>query len=97
MVSVEADQRRTGQRGRLDRDPQQPQVAADADQAHRRHEQQQAADEDRLRLVAEEESLLGVAGGVAGLAAEDLRRAGGMSLDGFDVVVTGLEPARGGR
>ena len=34
---------------------------------------------------------------VAGLVAEDLRRAGGLRLDGLDVVVTGLEPARGGR
>jgi hypothetical protein len=41
--------------------------------------------------------LAGVRLRMAGLAAEDLRRAGGMRLGGLDVVVTGLEPARGGR
>ncbi len=32
---------------------------------------------------------------MAGLVAEDLRRAGGMRLDGLDVVVTRLEPSSG--
>ena len=51
----------------------------------------------RLEAVMPAADLAGVRLRMAGLAAEDLRRAGGMSLDGFDVVVTGLEPARGGR
>ena len=45
VVAVEVDQRRRGQRRRLDRHPQQAQVLADGHQGHRRQEQQQAAGE----------------------------------------------------
>jgi hypothetical protein len=51
----------------------------------------------RLEAVMPAADLAGVRLRMAGLVAEDLRRAGGMRLDGLDVVVTGLEPARGGR
>jgi hypothetical protein len=51
----------------------------------------------RLEALMPAADLAGVRLRMAGLVAEDLRRAGAMRLDGLDVVVTGLEPARGGR
>lgn len=51
----------------------------------------------RLEAIMPAADLAGVRQRMAGLVAEDLRRAGGMSLDGLDVVVTGFAPARGGR
>lgn len=51
----------------------------------------------RLEALMPAADLAGVRLRMAGLVAEDLRHAGGMRLDGLDVVVTGLEPARGGR
>ena len=51
----------------------------------------------RLEALMPAADLAGVRLRMAGLVAEDLRRAGGLRLDGLDVVVTGLEPARGGR
>jgi len=49
----------------------------------------------RLEALMPAADLAGVRLRMAGLVAEDLRRAGGMRLDGLDVVVTGLGPARG--
>ncbi len=51
----------------------------------------------RLEALMPAADLAGIRLRMAGLAADDLRRAGGMRLDGLDVVVTGLAPARGGR
>ena len=51
----------------------------------------------RLEAIVPADDLAGVRLRMAGLVAEDLRRAGGMSLDGLDVVVKGFAPARGGR
>ncbi len=51
----------------------------------------------RLEAIMPAADLAGVRQRMAGLVAEDLRRAGGMRLDGLDVVVTGFAPARGGR
>jgi len=51
----------------------------------------------RLEAFMPATDLAGVRLRMAALVAEDLRRAGGMRLDGLDVVVTGLEPVRGGR
>jgi hypothetical protein len=49
----------------------------------------------RLEALMPAADLAGVRQRMAALVAEDLRRAGGMRLDGLDVVVTGLGPTRG--
>ncbi|HZL64903.1 MAG TPA: hypothetical protein VFD50_08210 [Thermoleophilia bacterium] len=51
----------------------------------------------RLEALMPAADLAGVRLRMAGLVAEDLWRAGGMRLDGLDVVVKGLEPAPGAR
>jgi hypothetical protein len=51
----------------------------------------------RLEALMPAADLAGVRLRMAGLVAEDLRRAGGMRLDGLDVVATGLEPVRDAR
>jgi len=50
----------------------------------------------RLEALMPASDLAGTRLRMAGLVAEDLRRAGGLRLDGLDVVVTSLQPARAG-
>ena len=50
----------------------------------------------RLEALMPAADLAGTRLRMAGLVAEDLRRAGGLRLDGLDVVVTTLQPASAG-
>ena len=63
-AAVQADERRADQRGRLDGDPQQADVPADADQRHGREESGQAGREHRLAARS---------GRLGGLGARDAR------------------------
>ncbi len=64
-MAVKIDQRRAEQSGRLDGGPEQAQVARGGHGGHRREEQQQAAGEDRLWRVVEDEAVLPLLAGVA--------------------------------
>ena len=57
-MPVKIDKRGAGQRGRLDRHPEQPEVLAFGHQRHHAQEKQQAASEGGLSGVREKEALL---------------------------------------